>query len=145
MKYAFAVTFFIAISVPTWCTAVTPVTTVKGPQASLKVEVHKFGVHIFHLTLPERAPSYVPGPVKITLSRGLFPNKFEVDIAYKNLPDGRIDFRVDVSEEEESDYQIKVVEMKKGSTWYELFSSKLSEIPIVSNYRESIATPSQLR
>lgn len=143
MKYVFAVSFFIAILVPTWCAAVSPVMTVKGPQASLKMEVHNFGVHLFHLTLPERAPSYVPSPVKITLSRGLFPNRFEVDIAYKNLPDGRIDFRVDVPKEEESFYQIQVVEMKKGSTWYELFSSKLSEIPRVSNYGEGIATPSQ--
>jgi hypothetical protein len=106
-----------------------PVMVVKGPPAVLKMDVHKFGVHEIYLTRPERLPADVPSPVKITLSRGSYPNIFQVDLAYKELPDGRIYFRVDVPIENESDYDIRVVEMTKGSIWYELFSGKLSVLP----------------
>jgi hypothetical protein len=129
MKHVFAAALIIALSVPVDCLAMSPVMTVKGPPASVKMDVHKFGVHEIYLTLPARAPSYVPSPLKITLSRGSVPNIFQVDLAYKELPDGRIYFRVDVPEEDKSDYDIRVVEMTKGSTWYELFSGKLHVLP----------------
>jgi hypothetical protein len=131
MKHVIRAVFIIAISFPTYSLAVSPVTIVKGPPASLKMEVHKFGVHEIYLTLPSRPPSYVPSPLKITLSRGSYENLFQVDVAYKELPDGRIYFRVDVPQEEEFNYQIRAVEMTRGSTWNELFSGKLSEIPSV--------------
>lgn len=129
MKYVIAAVFVIAASIPAYSFAVTPVTVVKGPPASLKMEVHMFGVHDMYLTLPSRPPSYVPSPIKITLSRGPFEHLFQVDVAYKELPDGRIYFRLDIPQEEEPNYQIQVVEMTRGSTWYELFSGKLSEVP----------------
>lgn len=131
MKHVIRAIFIIAVSFPTYSFAVSPVTVVKGPPASLKMEVHKFGVHEIYLTLPSRPPSYVPSPIKITLSRGSYENLFQVDVAYKELPDGRIYFRVDVPQEEEFNYQIRAVEMTKGSTWNELFSGKLSEITSV--------------
>jgi hypothetical protein len=131
MKHVIRAVFIIAISFPTYSLAVSPVTIVKGPPASLKMEVHKFGVHEIYLTLPSRPPSYVPSPIKITLSRGSYENLFQVDVAYKELPDGRIYFRVDVPQEEEFNYQIRAVEMTRGSTWNELFTGKLSEIPSV--------------
>jgi hypothetical protein len=131
MKNVIRAVFIIAVSFPTYSFAVSPVTVVKGPPASLKMEVHKFGVHEIYLTLPSRPPSYVPSPLKITLSRGSYENLFQVDVAYKELPDGRIYFRVDVPQEEEFNYQIRAVEMTRGSTWNELFSGKLSEIPSV--------------
>ena len=131
MKHVIGAVFIIAVSLPTYSFAVSPVTVIKGPPASLKMEVHKFGVHEIYLTLPSRPPSYVPSPIKITLSRGSYENLFQVDVAYKELPDGRIYFRVDVPQEEELNYQIRAVEMTKGSPWNELFSGKLSEIPSV--------------
>lgn len=133
MKHVIATVFIIAVSFPTYSSAVSPVTVVKGPPASLKMEVHRFGVHEIYLTLPSRPPSYVPNPIKITLSRGSYENEnlFQVDVAYKELPDGRIYFRVDIPQEEEFNYQIRAVEMTRGSTWYELFSGKLSEVPSV--------------
>lgn len=105
----------------------------KGPPASLKMEVHKFGVHDIYLTLPSRPPSHVPSPMKITLSRGSYEddNLFQVDVAYRTLPDGRIYFRVDIPQEEASSYRIRAVEMTSGSTWHELFSGGLNEIPSV--------------
>lgn len=123
--------FIIAVSLPTYSFAVSPVTVVKGPPASLEMEVHKFGVHEIYLTLPSRPPSYVPSPVKITLSRGSYENLFEVDVAYKALADGRIYFRVDVPQEEALNYRIRAVEMTTGGIWYELFSGNLNEIPSV--------------
>lgn len=133
MKPVIAAVFIVAVSFPTYSCAVSPVAVVKGPPASLKMEVHKFGVHEIYLTRPSRSPSYAPSPMKITLSRGSLANEnlFEVEVAYKELPDGRIYFRVDIPREEESGYQIRAVEMTTGSTWYELFSGKLSEIPSV--------------
>jgi len=131
MKHVIAAVLMIAVSFPTCSFAVTPVTVVRGPPASLKMDVHKFGVHEIYLTLPSSPPSYVPSPIKITLSRGTYDNLFQVDVAYKALSDGRIYFRVDIPQEEESNYQIRVVEMTRGSTWYELFSGKLSEVPSV--------------
>jgi|GEM_PF-6952683 len=129
MKHFIAAALIAAISVPVDCFAMSPVMVVKGPPASVKMDVHKFGVHEIYLTLPARSPSYVPSPLKVTLSRGSVPNIFQVDLAYKELPDGRIYFRVDVPEEDKSDYDIRVVEMTKGSTWYELFSGKLNALP----------------
>ncbi|MGV7206424.1 hypothetical protein ACLB1G_01045 [Oxalobacteraceae bacterium A2-2] len=119
----------VLLSAATRCYAVSPVTTVQGPPASLTMETHQFGVHLFDLTLPERPSSHTPGPLKITLTRGVFPNRFEVELAYLVLPDGRLHFRVDVPAEQEAAYDIKVVEMVKGSTWYELYSGKINQIP----------------
>ena len=131
MKPVIAAMFIVAASFPPYSFAVTPVSVVKGPPASLKMEVHKFGVHEIYLTLPSRPPSYVPSPIKITLSRGSYENLFQVDVAYKELPDGRLYFRVDIPQEEALNYQIRAVEMTRGSTWNELFSGKLSEIPSI--------------
>lgn len=128
MKHVFAAVLTIAISVPVYCFAMSPVMVVKGPPASVTMQVHKFGVHEIYLTLPVRPPSYVPSPLKVTLSRGSVPNIFQVDLAYKELADGRIYFRVDTPEEDKSDYDIRVVEMTKGSIWYELFSGKLNAL-----------------
>ena len=129
MKHAVAAVCMIAVSFPMHSFAVTPVAVVKGPPASLKMEVHKCGVHEIYLTLPSRPPSHAPSPIRITFSRGTYENLFQVDVAYKELPDGRIYFRVDIPQQEESSYQIRVVEMTSGSTWYELFSGNLSEVP----------------
>ncbi|MBD8530687.1 MULTISPECIES: hypothetical protein [unclassified Massilia] len=133
MKHVIAAVFIIAMSFPMYSFALSPVTIVKGQPASLKMEVYGFGVHYIYLTLPARPPSYIPSPVKVTLSRGAYPDIFEVELAYKELLDGRISFRVDIPREEAVSYQIRVVEMTGGSLWYELFSGKLSEIPGVSH------------
>ena len=69
--------------------------------------------------------------MKITLSRGSYPDMFQVDISYKELSSGQIYFRVDVPFGEESDFEIRAVEMTTGSTWYEVFSGKISDIPSV--------------
>lgn len=129
MKHAFTAAFIVTASVSSYCFAVVPVTVIKGPPASLEMEVHNYGVHEIYLTRPARPPSYVPSGMIITLSRGSYPNIFRVDLAYKELPDGRIYFRVDAPKEEESDYEIRVVDMTKGGIWYELYSGKLSVIP----------------
>lgn len=131
MKHVIEAVFVIALSCPVYCFAVSPVSVVKGPPASLKMEVHKFGVHEIYLTRSARAISDVQGPMKITLSRGSYPNIFQVDISYKELSSGQIYFRVDVPLEEESNFQIRAVEMATGSIWYEVFSGKISEIPSV--------------
>lgn len=134
MKHAFAAGLMLAIVAPTCGFAVTPVSVVKGPPASVKMEVHDFGVNEIYLTLPARDMPYGAGTLKITLLRGTVPAIFQVDLAYKELPDGRIYVRVDIPKEEQSSYAIRVWEMTSTSTWFELFSGKLSAIP--SEYRQ---------
>ena len=129
MRRAFATAFVVIIFVSSYCFALTPVTVVKGPPASLEMAVHDFGVHEIYLTRPARPPSYVPSPVLVTLSRGSYPKIFKVDLAYKELPDGRIYFRVDIPKEDEPDYEIRAIELTPGGIWYELFSGKLNVIP----------------
>ncbi|WP_426075420.1 hypothetical protein [Janthinobacterium sp. PSPC3-1] len=129
MKHVIKAVFVIALSCPLYCFAVSPVSVVKGPPVSLKMEVHEFGVHEIYLTRPVRPILDVQVPMKITLSRGSYPNMFQVDISYKELSNGQIYFRVDVPSEEESNFEIRAVEMATGSIWYEVFSGKMSEIP----------------
>jgi hypothetical protein len=76
-------------------------------------------------------PPYIPGRLKVTLRRGVQPNAFQVGLAHRDLPDGRIYFRVDTPKGEESDYEIWVEDMLKTISWYVLFSGKLSDIPVV--------------
>ena len=131
MKHVIKAVFIIALSCPADCFGVSPVSVVKGPPAALKMVVHKFGVHEIYLTRPVRPISDVQGPMKITLSRGSYPDMFQVDISYKELSSGQIYFRVNVPFGEESDFEIRAVEMATGSIWYEVFSGKISEIPSV--------------
>jgi hypothetical protein len=129
MKRLFAAALFFAISVSSYCSAVVPIDLAKGPPASLQMEVHNGTVHEIYLTRPTPLPSYVPGRVKIMLSRGEYPDRFQIELAYAELPDGRIYFRVDTPKEAASEYVIQAIDMPKGPIWYELFSGKLSEIP----------------
>jgi hypothetical protein len=131
MKRSFAAAFIFAISVSSYCFAVVPTTITKGPPASLQMEVHDGRVHEIYLTRPTPLPSYVPGRVKIMLSRGGYPDLFQVELAYVELPDGRLYFRVDTPKEGDAEYAIQVVDMPKGPIWYELFSGKLNEIATV--------------
>jgi hypothetical protein len=80
-------------------------------------------------------PPYIPGRLKVILRRGVQPNSFQVNLAYVELPDGRIYFRVDTPKGEESDYEIWVEDMLQKISWYVLFSGKLSDIPIVQEGR----------
>jgi hypothetical protein len=131
MKPSFAAAFIFAISVSSQCFAAVPTDLAKGPPASLQMEVHNGRVHEIYLTRPAPLPSYVPDRLKITLSRGVYPDLFQVELAYVELPDGRIYFRVETPKEAASEYVIQAIDMPKGPIWYELFSGKLSEIPTV--------------
>jgi len=128
MRHAFTAAFVVAASVSAHCLAMSPVTVTKGPPASVEIQVHKYGVHEFYLTRPAGPLSYVPSGMQIRLTRGSPPKIFQVDLAYRELPDGRIYFRVDVPEEEASDYEIRVVDMVKGGLWYEIYSGKLTTL-----------------
>lgn len=130
MKRSFAV-FFFTLFVSSHCLAMSPVGTTEGPPGSVEMRVHFGRGHEIYLTRPAAMPSYIPGRLKVTLSRGVKPNAFEVDLAYVELPDGRIYFRIDTPKGEEADYEIRVMDMLRTISWYVLFSGKLSEIPTV--------------
>jgi hypothetical protein len=130
MKRCFAA-FIFAISVSSQCFGMSPVGMTKGPPGSVEMQVHFGRVHEIYLTRPTGMPSYIPGRLKVTLSRGVQPNAFQVDLAYVELPDGRIYFRIDTPKGEEADFEIRVMDMLQTISWYVLFSGKLSEIPIV--------------
>jgi hypothetical protein len=97
--------------------------------ASLKMEVYDNRVHEIYLSRSKPSPSYTPGHVKITVSRGKYPDQFSVDVAYVDLGDKRILFTINTPPASESDYDIHAIEFSAGM--HELFSGKLSEIPVV--------------
>jgi hypothetical protein len=130
MKRSFAA-FIFTLFVSSHCLAMSPVGTTNGPPGSVEMQVHGGRVHEIYLTRPTPMPPYIPGRLKVTLSRGVQPNSFQVDLAYVELPDGRIYFRIDTPKGEESDYEIRVMDMLQTISWYVLFSGKLSEIPTV--------------
>jgi hypothetical protein len=134
MRFFFAVAFILATSIARCCFAQSPITVAvnKGPAASLEMEVHNGREHDIYLTRPIPSQTYVPGHVKITISRGSYPDFFRVEVAYTELPDGRIFFQVSTAPDTDSEYEIHAVDMAKGSTWNLLFSGKLSEIPTFS-------------
>lgn len=103
----------------------------KVAPALLEMEVHNGRTHDIYLTRPSPSASYVPGHIKVTLSHGAYPDSFEVELAYVQLPDGRIFFKVSTPPGAESEYEIRAIDMSKGSIWYTLYSGRLSEIPTV--------------
>lgn len=135
MKQFFVLVFILTMFLPSHCSAVAPVGTTDGPRGSVKMQVHFGRVHEIYLTRPASMPLYIPGRLKVTLRRGVQPNEFQVDLAYAELPDGRIRFRVDTPKGEEAEYEIWVIDMLQTISWYVLFSGKLSDIPIVQEGR----------
>ena len=127
--------FIFAMFLSGSCLALSPVGTTEGPQGSVEMQVHFGRVHEIYLTRPTSMPPYIPGRTKIILRRGVQPNAFQVDLAYKELPDGRIYFRIDTPKGEEADYEIWVEDMLQKISWYVLFSGKLSDIPIFQEGR----------
>jgi hypothetical protein len=135
MKYRYASAFIFVMSLSSHCSAVAPVGKTEGPPGSVEMQVHSGRVHEIYVTRPASMPPHIPGRLKVSLSRGVQPNEFRVDLAYVELPDGRIYFRVDTPKGEESDYDIWVMDMLEKISWYVLFSGKLSDIPIVQESR----------
>lgn len=99
-----------------------------GPPATLEIIGESRAEHDIYISREPETETYHHGALNISLSLISLGNKFQVEVANVQLPDGRILFKIRAVPDYEPDCHIYIID-RGDSPGRVIFSGKLSDIP----------------
>lgn len=110
------------------CHATTVPVMLMGPPATLEIIGESKAEHDIYISREPETATYHHGLLNIYLSLISLGNKFQVEVANVQLPDGRILFKIRAVPDYEPDCHIYIID-RGDSPGRIIFSGKLSDIP----------------